>query len=274
MTARYMTRARLGDLESQLADRDWHVLRSVTELRFVSGDQLRRMHFGDGDAQSRAARRALLRLTTLGVLTRLPRRVGGVRAGSAGFIYRSGSAGQRLASARGWLPSGQRRSVSPGTLFLRHCLDVAELHTLLHEADRAGQVELLALDSEPGCWRSFAGRGIRGAATLKPDSFVRLGVGDYEFVSFIEVDRGTHGSRAIGTKLGQYVSYHQSGIEQAAHGVFPKVVWTVPDEGRAEVIWSCIGQLARPARSLFAVTLLADVLAAVVKPVSVSGSEV
>lgn len=263
MTRRYVTRARLARLESSLTPRDLAVLQSVVSLRFMSGAQLQRMHFGDGDAASRAARRSLLRLTQAEVLARLPRRVGGVRAGSAGFIYAAGLAGHRLAEERGWQTTAtRRRSAAVGTLFLRHCLDVAELHVRLVLADRARELELLALDAEPLCWRSYGGLGIQRPSTLKPDSFVRFGLGEYEFSYFIEVDRGTEGSRAIASKLGQYVSYHQSGAEQASRAVFPKVVWAVPDAAREEVIRDCIGRLAAPARELFAVSVLAEVMSA------------
>ncbi len=45
---------------------------------------------------ARIARRVLARLTELGVLARLERRIGGLRAGSSGYVYYLGPAGQRL----------------------------------------------------------------------------------------------------------------------------------------------------------------------------------
>src|ERR1700730_16785722 len=95
----YVTAARLAELETRLSDRDRDVLARVASLRFVSGAQLTPLCFGDlGDASAgaRASRRALLRLPRLGVLARLPRVIGGVRAGSAGFVYRLGLVGHRL----------------------------------------------------------------------------------------------------------------------------------------------------------------------------------
>src|SRR4249919_3976466 len=142
MSGRYVTAAVARDLERRLTERDRAVARSVLDLRFMSGAQLARMHFADADP--RAARRTLLRLTRLDVLERLPRQVGGVRAGSAGFVYRLGLAGQRLALLRGWIPERRRRrSRIPGTLFLSHALQVSELHTQLVEAERTGGPELL-----------------------------------------------------------------------------------------------------------------------------------
>jgi hypothetical protein len=254
MTGRYVTTAVARDLSAQLTERDFAVLRRILELRFVSGSQLARLHFAGDDA--RAARRALLRLTRLDVLERLPRQVGGVRAGSAGFIYRLGLAGQRLALERGWLPERRRRrSRVPGTLFLRHALQVAELHTLLTEADRSRRLELLELTAEPACHRRYGQRAI-----LKPDSYVRLGSGDYEFVYFIEVDLGSEGSQALTRQLKAYVTYYASGREQTERDVFPKVLWLVPDEQRLTAIEGCISDLPISSRELFQVELFAEAI--------------
>lgn len=263
MTSRYVTAAVARELAGQLSERDHAVTRRVCELRFVSGSQLARMHFTDADP--RTTRRSLLRLTRLDVLERLPRVVGGVRAGSAGYIYRLGLAGQRLALELGWLPDRRtRRSRIPGTLFVDHALAVAELHTQLVEANRSRRIELLELRAEPACWRELRRVGAQ-RAMLKPDSFVRLGLRDYEFSYFIEVDLGTEGSRALDGKLRDYLAYETSGAEQAEHGVFPKTLWTVPDARRARAIEDCIDRLPHLADELFGVVEFdeaLDVLAA------------
>jgi hypothetical protein len=256
MSASYLTSARLRELERVLTPRDYVVLERVAALRFVSGNQLTRLCFGeapDPTVNARAARRALLRLTRLTALDRLPRSVGGVRAGSAGFVYGLGLGGQRLAIARGWQPERRRRrSFTPGSLFLAHTLLVSELHTRLVEADRSRRIELLELVAEPVCWRSYDGSGgLR--LSLKPDSYVRLGIGDYEDSYFVEVDRGTEGSRAIERQLGRYVSYHRSGYEQAQRGVWPLTLWLVPDERRMGVIADSLARLPGEQRALFRV---------------------
>src|ERR1700704_2530 len=118
MTARYLTAARLRELAPKLTESDLAVLKQVSDLRFVSGDQLARQFFADGGdpaVSARAARRALLRLVRLGALARLPRQVGGVRSGSAGFVYHLGLGGQRLAVECGWQPERRRRrALVPG----------------------------------------------------------------------------------------------------------------------------------------------------------------
>lgn len=265
---RYLTAQAMDDLTSRLTPRDLAVLKSVADLRFVTGNQLTRLHFvsdGDEASRARAARRALLGLTRLDCLARLPRVVGGVRAGSAGFVYHLGLAGQKLAMRFGWQSTRRgRRSRSPGTLFLHHTLQVAELHIRLVEADRAHRLELLELSAEPASWRSF--RGIGTQRVLKPDSFVRIGFGEWEHVFFVEVDRGTEGSQTIAGKLQDYLAYEASGIEQREHGVFPKVLWVVPDVARAEVVAGEIEQLAAAGRELFGVVEFKDVVEAIAAP--------
>jgi hypothetical protein len=263
---RYLTPARLEQLAEALTERDLDVLTRVSSLRFVSGAQLTRLcfaHLGTPAVCARASRRALVRLTRLGVLARLPRTVGGARAGSAGFIYRLGPAGLRLAVRRRLQPERRwRRSFEPGLLFVRHALAVAELHTGLIENDRSRSIELLELSAEPSCWRKYDGLGGQ-RLTLKPDSYARLGAGDYEDSYFIEVDRGTEGGRAIEAQLDRYVAYFGSGQEQAERGVFPKVLWLAPDDGRVAVILGSVFGLTHGTRELFEVSRFDQALDAI-----------
>lgn len=257
MNAPYLTTERLKALDAQLSARDYAVMRRVSELRFVSGAQLGRMHFAG--VPKRTTREALLRLKRLDVLERLPRAVGGVRAGSSGYVYRLGSAGQRLAAKHGWQPEGRNwRAHVPGLLFVAHALQIAELHALLVEAGRDGRIELLELQAEPACWRNYGGPF--GTRVLKPDSYVRLGQGDYELSYAVEVDMGSEGSRALLAKLRQYAEYEASGVEQAERGVFPKVLWLAPDARRVSAIKGCVERLPQDTRELFQVALFADAL--------------
>lgn len=253
--SRYVAPRSADLLAERLSPRGWLVLENVTRLRFVSGAQLARLCFADNDPQgtARAARRALLRLVRLGVLDRLPRVVGGVRAGSAGYVYRLGLGGHRLAVMRGLLPGAyRRRSQVPGLLFVRHTLAIAELHTQLIESERAAQVELLALAAEPLCWRLYNGSDGQ-CRILKPDSYVRLGLGDFEDSYFIEVDRATRGSRALIDQLGRYRAYYRTGQEQAERGVFPKTLWLATTAERVGVIRECVASLPTTDQALFAV---------------------
>lgn len=253
--SRNLSAEQIRRLAQRLSARDWQVVRFVSTLHFTSGAQLARLCFADSDdpaANARAARRALLKLVRLGLLARLPRPIGGVRAGSAGYVYRLGLAGQRLAVMESWQPARRwRRSLTPGTLFLRHTLLVAELHTRLLEAERTRRFELLALEAEPTCHRDHHGPNGQGQ-TLKPDSYVRLGLGEYEDSFFIEVDRGTEGSRALDAQLARYLAYYESGVEQTTRGVFPKTLWLADRPERAPVIAECIDSLPPAEQELFA----------------------
>lgn len=265
MSGPYLTAARLRELQTQLTQRDEAVLRAVLALRFVRGDQLTRMCFADAEsdpvADGRTARRALLRLVRLGALERLPRAVGGVRAGSAGFVYHLGVGGQRLAAGRGWQPERRRRrSFVPGTLFVRHALMVSELHVRLVEGDRSRRFELLELAAEPSCWRNYDGGGGE-RATLKPDSYARLGLGAFEDSYFIEVDRGTEGTLVLERQCRRYLTYHDSGHEQASRQVFPRTLWLASSEPRALAIAACVRRLPANARELFAVAGFDDAIA-------------
>jgi hypothetical protein len=256
MSGLYLSADRYRELEAKLSEPDYAVIQQVASLRFVSGSQLTRLCFSDGPnqrANTRTARRALARLTKLQVLERLTRRVGGRQAGSTSYVYRLGVGGQRLAVARGWQPERRaRRSLVPGTLFLRHTLAISELHARLRESDRAGRLELLELAAEPSCWRSFDGLGGQ-RSTLKPDSYVRLGLGAYEDSYFVEIDRGTEGSRALERQLQLYIAYHASGQEQAERQVFPRVLWLVSSEPRRAVLLDSLTRLPPESWRLFRV---------------------
>ena len=230
-----VTEAYIAGLAHELTPRELTLVQELDRLRLASVKQLERLHFTAESprANARQARRTLARLTDLRVLVRLERRVGGVRAGSRGSVYTLDVAGQRLASACG--PAGGiriRRPWKQGGAFIAHQLAVTELYTRLTEVTRRGRLDLLEFDAEPACWRTFTGLG--GSRTvLKPDAFVRLGVGEFEDSYFIEVDRSTHSGPSVARKLTLYRRYWQTGREQNRRsGVFPKVLVLVPSEVR------------------------------------------
>lgn len=254
--ANYVTTERLYWIAGEMDERDWTVLSFLSATRLASGRQLARRYWGaarEGDsAEARAARRTLKRLADWRVLDRLPRRVGGRRAGSAGMVYGVGVAGVKLLAQRGFQP---RRLEAPGTLYVAHTLAITELVVALHEADRAGELELIETQSEPACWRGFIGVG-GGRVVLKPDLFVRIGAGSAsEDRWMIEVDLDTEARGTLRAKAERYLAHYRSGSEQGAHGVYPRVLWAVPNGQRA-------GQLtdAMPdeASRFFSVCLLSE----------------
>jgi hypothetical protein len=235
VSARLNVSARgVARLRERLSERDQAILRQVGELRLMSGRQIQAIHFPTTAHLSEAAatharQRVLTRLTRERLLTPLKRRVGGVRAGSAGLVLALGPIGQRVLTPGG----SRRRAYEPILRFFDHTLAASQLAVELNVADRAGVLELLSWEAEPQSWREFS--GLEGRRVLRPDAFVSLGSGGYELRWFCEIDRSTESVPTVLRKCQLYADYYQSGREQAAHGgVFPRVCWIVPDELRAE----------------------------------------
>jgi hypothetical protein len=124
-------------------------------------------------------------------------------------------------------------------------------------------VELLTHQTEPACWRPYLGP--HGALeTLKPDFYAVTASGEFEDSWFIEVDRGTESLPTLLGKCRQYQRYWQTGREQAERGVFPAVLWVVPDDARARVLVRGIRQAYGADQELFRVTTAAGFTTAVV----------
>jgi hypothetical protein len=224
-------------VRASLSARDLAVLRGVDQHRYLTTRHVERFYFSDHATPltgARVCRRVLRRLAELRVLAHLERRVGGIRAGSASFVWRVGPVGDRILRAQG--EGGRQRQREPSLLFLDHCLAIANAHVALVQAQRARGLELIDVQCEPDCWRPFTGLG--GARlVLQPDLYVVNGdPTDHEFVNswFIEIDRGTENPARLLAKCARYQDYRQTGIEQANGGSFPLVVWVMSDEQHAE----------------------------------------
>lgn len=253
-------RRNLATLREGLSGRDLAILGQVGELRLMSARQLEAIFFpiethATALTAARSARRVLERLTRDRLLVRLERRVGGVRAGSASFIYALGSLGQRLSSE----DQPRRRLREPSSYFVTHTLAVAQLVVDLNVAARRGGCELLQLQAEPACWRTFG--GLAGRTVLRPDLFVAVGIGDYEHRWFVEVDLGSESLPRLVAKCRSYEAYYRTGSEQAAHDVFPRVLWLMSDQQRGKRL---LAEIERAGSSLspglFVVGVIPDAL--------------
>jgi hypothetical protein len=152
----------------------------------------------------------------------------------------------------------RHRAVIEGKVaFQDHVLAVSELCVSLHEHSHRGAFDLLDFQAEPACWRRYTGIGGQ-LITLKPDAFVRLGVGAYEVSAFIEQDMSSESLPTIYRKSQRYVEYWRCGIEQHRHGVFPAVCWLVPDQKRLNGIARTLRGLAHDAQALFRVALTSE----------------
>jgi Replication-relaxation len=246
----------LDRIACDLTDLDRDVLSFASAYRLATGKQLvRRFWVGEDDErdrQARVGRRALKRLADWQVLDPLPGRArGGVRGGSDTLIYSVGLAGVRLRARQGLT---QKRLGTPSDRHIAHTLTTAEAAVRLFEADRAGAVECIEIQAEPECWRPFLG-AMGARLILKPDLYLRVAVpgSAYEYRWLCEVDMATEHKGTLLAKCQRYLAHYRSGTEQHEHGVYPKVLWLVPDERRAAQIEEILGRLPIEARRLFTV---------------------
>jgi hypothetical protein len=174
-------------------------------------------------------------------------------------VFALGRAGQYL--LRTDQPSGRRvrRAHTPGERYLAHALAVAELYVGLVEIERSGAIELATFAPEPECWRPYPG-AFGARLMLKPDAYVKLGAGDYEYSWFIERDMATEAQTTIAGKARRYYDYFRTGTEQTSGGVFPRVAWIVPDAHHAERVAATLGSLPAEAWPLFVVAPATDAL--------------
>lgn len=254
-----VSQQRLLRIEAGLSEAERELVRLCDRLRLATHSQLARLTAGDSASsasQQRTVRRRLRGLSELGVLARLQRRIGGVRAGSSGHVYYLGPVGQRLIAY--WQGNGLVRGrvrPEPGVAFVRHRLAVSDLYVLARQRERAGELELLSFDVEPDCWRSsLDGYGSR--MTLKPDAFLRVGVGAYEDRWFVEVDLGTESRPVLARKLQAYLDYYHAGHEQATHGIFPRVLLLTTNETRLNTLVDLCAALPAEYWRLFAAATL------------------
>jgi hypothetical protein len=71
---------------------------------------------------------------------------------------------------------------------------------------------------------------------LKPDLYAVALSDKYADHCFFEVDRSTEALSRVVDKCWRYVDYYRTGAEQRQNGVFPLVVWVVPDEKRKNTL--------------------------------------
>lgn len=253
--------------------RDLEILHSVAEFRLLSTEHLCQLHFATHASHvsgHRVCTRVLRRIAEHRLIRPLKQQIGGVHGGSASLIWTLDVAGGRLLRHLGGPDVGTRSRVfEPSTTFARHTLAVADAALELVHAHRRGQIELISIASEPRNWRSFLS-GIGTTRTLKPDLHVVTASGDYEDHWFIEVDRATESIPVLVRKAEVYRDYWQTGTEQRKVGVFPKVLWLLPDERRVQRFDEALARNPRLVPQFFVVTTTDRLIAAVRAPTSES----
>ena len=200
-------------------------------------------------------------VVTASTRSSLERRIGGARAGSAGSVWYIGPAGDRLLryldpEAR----RGRRNYREPSRHFVDHTLAIAELAVQAVEAARRGVVEVLRIDTEPASWQPSVSR--HGTAQwLKPDLRLVTATADDEFHWFVEADMATEHLPVILRQCAAYEAFRASGRYQAAHGLFPAVLWVAPTPARAAAIRAAVAASAAAGgldAALFQVCTAAD----------------
>lgn len=224
----------LTELNRLLSDRDWLVLDLLADHRFLTTRHIEQFIFTNHKtpiSAARTSRRVLARLDGWNLIERPIRRVGGLHAGSSSSIWMLTSIGQRLRSLRAGI-GAVGRVREPGERFIAHYLAIADTHLALVTGQRAGHLDLLEVRIEPACWRTYTGLG-GSREVLKPDMFAVTAGGEFQDHWFIEVDRATESIPTLLKQCQQYETYRRHGSEQADRGVFPLVLWIVPDATRA-----------------------------------------
>lgn len=247
------------NVRHRLSERDMGILWDVASHRFLTTRHVRQFRFADHTsphAGDRACRHALQRLSDLRLLTHLDRRVGGVRAGSASFVWTLDAVGDRLLRL-GTANATRQRLREPSTRFLDHCLAIADAHLAVVLAERDHRLELIQVQTEPACWRRYTGLG--GAANvLQPDLYLVTGAGEFEDHWMIEVDLGNEHLPTLISKCRQYIEYLQTGTEQADGGVFPVVVWMMSSADRVGKLQAALDAANGVRSDLFRVTTPED----------------
>ena len=221
----YVTQARLSELRSALDDQDHQILDIVGRFRLVTGTQLTRIFTAGSPGELRSMQRRTRRLVQWQVLDRLHRRVGGVRAGSAGQIFRLGAASRRLQEI-----DQRPSSREPGERFVTHTLEITELFVQLTDAERAGDLRLVRFDPEPIAWRRWNGPSGE-TRWLRPDAFCVVEHERTRSFWFIEIDMATETIPTVLRKMNRYADYLTTGTEQdRLGGVFPRVLWHAPGQ--------------------------------------------
>ena len=241
-----MTRSRLTttQLACELTDRYTTPLPHLARARLLTGTQLDQL-LGEPDTTAattaRRRRRIMTRLHDLGLVATLQRRIGGVRAGSAGHVYTLTPTGHRvLAILTGQpCPPHVKKPATPGALFLNHALAISDIYVRLIEATRRHPVTLSRFVTEPACWQPAG----HGHYCLKPDAYCVLSTTTHRDCWWLEIDRATESLQRIRAKSRIYLDYLTHG------GVGPdevplRILYTTPDEPRAEAIKRLTTQLS------------------------------
>lgn len=239
MSRSRISSVRLRLLIDELTPRYTTPLPHLARVRLLSGGQLDRLLAEpelSPESVGRVRRRIMARLTHLGLVAMLGQRVGGIRAGSVGHLYALTTAGHRLLALKNGEPEPPRTqpSLVPGDLFLTHTLTVSGVYVDLIEHTLTGTFSVHTFTTEPQCWHSTGSGGY-----LRPDAYVILRTGALGQCWWLEIDNGTETIPRLRAKIRTYRDFLTSG-GVGPDGVPPRVLFTTPDQQRADLIISLL----------------------------------
>ena len=247
---------------TELSIQEGHVLKFLLKAKYVTTKQLARLYFTDSVSSSTALRRANLttkKLNEKDYIGHLDRRIGGVRAGSGSFVWTISTKGLKwLKHFKPSLAITRQNHYEPTWHHLEHTLAISEIYVQLTELKNMHLVQSIdKFQFEPSCWRgwldNYAGRMI-----LKPDCYIEISLDNYLYNYFVEVDKNSESLARVINKSKQYIRYYNLNIEQKETGVFPLVLWVVPDEKRKLAIEQRIQKELQDYWELFQVITLDD----------------
>jgi len=245
-------------LRELVTDRDVRILMSIAEFRLLSTIQIRALHFtahASEGASVRAVWRVLQRLEDAHLIHRVGRQRRFPTGGSTPVTWALDASGERLTRFIGeGNDAPRRRNLLPVGEHYHHTLAVADRYLDLVWAHRAGLVELVEARGEPAAWRTHPGQ-LGRAITLKPDLTLITQTPDYRDHWFVEIDLGNQPVPRLLRKCHAYEAYRASGIEQQRIGVFPRVLWVLPDERRSARLRQAIAADDRLKRGMFLITV-------------------
>lgn len=223
-------------------ERDRQIVLLIGRFKQLAAGHIHELLFADVSSRT-PLDRALLRLVNTGFIARIERRlIGGSGAGSGQYVYQLGPKGWRMTGRedRYWA----MRSVD------YHSLATADAYVALRKAERDGLINVITYETEPDTWREIAG------SKLTPDLYVELSVPKQrEYLSlWIEVDMGTERQKQMKDKFLRYWHAYQ----HSEGGIYPLVVFVVPDAQRAYDVKRWIATGPDEARALFDVVELAN----------------
>lgn len=262
-------RAQLQAIAERLDTTDRALLDLLAAHRYAMTRQLAQItelsgQYGSARSALRQTSRRLRRQHGLGLVDHLARRIGGTRAGSAGYVWYLTAAGQRLTD-EGQGRGSRRRFQEPSPLFLTHTLAITQARVVIEQAIHAVGGRLARLRTEPACWRSWLRLG--GAlGWLKPDleAITATDTGAEDHWLF-EVDLDTEHPARLLAKCHDYQAHLASGTFQAQHGYYPQVVWLLTNQARAGHLAEQIASDQTLTPGLFKITAAPEQLAALIQ---------